>query len=111
MATYTGETSIDFDHEKILGNTINEIAHEKAGIIKKKTPLITTKQPKEILPWIYCVTTIIAPPHPGIAPKKEAIGTCIILVLDKNILILKFVSESKPIKTIRVNPTKTDTCK
>ena len=42
-------TSIDFDHQKILGNTINEIAHEKAGIIKKKTPLITTKQPKEIL--------------------------------------------------------------
>ena len=42
-------TSIDFDHEKILGNTINEIANEKAGIIKKNIPVITTKQPKEVL--------------------------------------------------------------
>ena len=33
------------------------------------------KEPNDILPCIYCVTTIIAPPHPGIAPRKEAIGT------------------------------------
>ena len=31
------------------GNTIEEIANEKAGIIKKNTPLITFKQPKKIL--------------------------------------------------------------
>jgi dihydrofolate synthase/folylpolyglutamate synthase len=42
-------TSIDIDHQNLLGNTINEIAHEKAGIIKKNTPVITTKQPKEVL--------------------------------------------------------------
>jgi len=42
-------TSIDYDHQKILGNTMNEIAYEKAGIIKKNTPVITTKQPKEVL--------------------------------------------------------------
>ena len=42
-------TSIDIDHQNILGNTIEEIANEKAGIIKKNTPLITFKQPKKIL--------------------------------------------------------------
>ena len=42
-------TPIDIDHQKFLGNTINEIAHEKAGIIKKNTPVITTKQPKKVL--------------------------------------------------------------
>jgi len=42
-------TSIDMDHQNILGNTIEEIANEKAGIIKKNTPLITFKQPKKIL--------------------------------------------------------------
>jgi len=42
-------TSIDIDHQKFLGNTINEIAYEKAGIIKKNTPVITTKQPKKVL--------------------------------------------------------------
>ena len=42
-------TSIDIDHQNILGNTIEEIANEKAGIIKKNTPFITFKQPKKIL--------------------------------------------------------------
>jgi len=38
-------TSIDIDHQNILGETINEIAFEKAGIIKKDTPVITPNQP------------------------------------------------------------------
>lgn len=42
-------TSIDIDHQNILGETINEIAFEKAGIIKKDTPVITSNQPKEAL--------------------------------------------------------------
>ncbi len=33
-------TSIGLDHEAYLGNTIEEIASEKAGIIKKNTPVI-----------------------------------------------------------------------
>lgn len=42
-------TSIDIDHQNILGETIKEIAFEKAGIIKKDTPVITSNQPKEVL--------------------------------------------------------------
>jgi dihydrofolate synthase / folylpolyglutamate synthase len=33
-------TSISLDHINILGNTVEQIAFEKAGIIKKNTPLI-----------------------------------------------------------------------
>lgn len=34
-------TNIGFDHMSYLGNTIAEIAREKAGIIKKETPVVT----------------------------------------------------------------------
>ncbi|MCB1068117.1 MAG: hypothetical protein KDK56_08025 [Simkania sp.] len=33
-------TTIDFDHQEILGSTLEAIAKEKGGIIKDKTPLI-----------------------------------------------------------------------
>lgn len=37
-------TPISHDHMKILGNTIPQIAKEKAGIIKKSIPVIISKQ-------------------------------------------------------------------
>jgi dihydrofolate synthase / folylpolyglutamate synthase len=33
-------TNIGFDHMNMLGNTLSEIAFEKAGIIKEKTPVV-----------------------------------------------------------------------
>ncbi|HRT37822.1 MAG TPA: Mur ligase family protein, partial [Caldisericia bacterium] len=42
-------TKIDYDHMDILGNTLKEIAFEKAGIIKKERPLVLSKQEKEVL--------------------------------------------------------------
>ena len=37
-------TKIDLDHQEYLGNTIQEIAFEKAGIIKNNTPVIALYQ-------------------------------------------------------------------
>jgi dihydrofolate synthase/folylpolyglutamate synthase len=37
-------TPIDFDHQEWLGQTLNEIASEKAGIIKQRTPVISAPQ-------------------------------------------------------------------
>ena len=37
-------TSIDFDHQKWLGKTLRDIATEKAGIIKPKTPVVSARQ-------------------------------------------------------------------
>jgi dihydrofolate synthase/folylpolyglutamate synthase len=40
-------TSIDFDHEALLGDTIESIAREKAGIIKPNVPVVCGPLPPE----------------------------------------------------------------
>jgi len=40
-------TPIDFDHEKWLGQSLGEIAAEKAGIIKRKVPVVCAPQRRE----------------------------------------------------------------
>ena len=42
-------TSISIDHTEILGDSIEQIAKEKSGIIKEKTPLFVYKQDSNIL--------------------------------------------------------------
>ena len=37
-------TRIDFDHENFLGHSIEEIAREKAGILKARVPLVLAQQ-------------------------------------------------------------------
>lgn len=41
-------TNIALDHQNILGNTLEEIAAEKAGIIKKNTPIISGVEEQSI---------------------------------------------------------------
>ncbi|MCF8330812.1 MAG: bifunctional folylpolyglutamate synthase/dihydrofolate synthase, partial [Bacteroidales bacterium] len=41
-------TNISFDHTRFLGNTLPEIAREKAGIIKYNTPVIIGEKQEEI---------------------------------------------------------------
>ncbi|QIY91715.1 bifunctional folylpolyglutamate synthase/dihydrofolate synthase [Chryseobacterium gallinarum] len=41
-------TNVQLDHQNILGNTIEEIAWEKAGIIKKNTPVISGDENKPV---------------------------------------------------------------
>jgi dihydrofolate synthase/folylpolyglutamate synthase len=43
-------TNISFDHTKLLGNTLTEIAHEKAGIIKENTPVVIGEYHPETFP-------------------------------------------------------------
>ena len=42
-------TSISYDHTNLLGNTLTEIAGEKAGIIKAGVPVVIYPQEKEVL--------------------------------------------------------------
>ncbi len=42
-------TSVDKDHEKLLGNTLEEIAAQKAGIIKKEKPCVLGQVALKIL--------------------------------------------------------------
>jgi dihydrofolate synthase/folylpolyglutamate synthase len=41
-------TSIDLDHQRILGNSLAEIAREKAGIIKQGVPVVSAPQYAEV---------------------------------------------------------------
>lgn len=41
-------TKIDFDHREFLGDTLERITFEKAGIIKKNTPVVVSKNSKEV---------------------------------------------------------------
>ena len=42
-------TSIDLDHQHILGETLIDVAAEKAGIIKKQTPVLVCSQTPEVM--------------------------------------------------------------
>ena len=42
-------TSISYDHTQVLGNTLSQIAREKAGIIKPYVPVISAPQADEAL--------------------------------------------------------------
>ena len=41
-------TNIGYDHTQFLGDTLTEIAFEKAGIIKKNTPIVIGEKQKEV---------------------------------------------------------------
>ena len=45
-------TTIGLDHEQIIGPTLQDIAREKSGVIKKNRPVIIGNVPKEVLPII-----------------------------------------------------------
>lgn len=45
-------TTVGLDHEKIIGPTLQDIAFEKAGIIKDKRPVVLGNVPESILPII-----------------------------------------------------------
>ncbi|XP_021901143.1 folylpolyglutamate synthase-like [Carica papaya] len=44
-----GISSLGYDHMEILGNTLGEIAGEKAGIFKREVPAFTVPQPEEAM--------------------------------------------------------------
>ncbi|MBQ6755114.1 MAG: bifunctional folylpolyglutamate synthase/dihydrofolate synthase [Bacteroidales bacterium] len=43
-------TNISFDHQQFLGSTLEQIASEKAGIIKENTPVVISQTQKETKP-------------------------------------------------------------
>jgi dihydrofolate synthase/folylpolyglutamate synthase len=68
-------TSISFDHTEYLGNTLEEIALEKAGIIKKNRPLVL--YPNQENSIIKIIT------------QKCNELNCELIIPDKNLIIVK----------------------
>jgi dihydrofolate synthase/folylpolyglutamate synthase len=57
-------TAIDLDHTKVLGDTVEEIAQTKSGIIKEKSVVVSSPQPRsvsEILRGKASQAVLIAP--------------------------------------------------
>jgi len=55
-------TSIDMDHQKWLGNTLGEIAAEKAGIIKPGVPVVSGPQFGEVRTVLEQIATASSAP-------------------------------------------------
>ena len=55
-----------------------------------------TTPPKDSRPVTYCVTTMIAPPHPGSAPRPAATGTCQIVSRRSIAVASMFSARSSP---------------
>ncbi|KAJ1983552.1 Folylpolyglutamate synthetase [Dimargaris verticillata] len=65
--TVCGITSLGLDHQAVLGNTLREIAYQKAGIAKARVPLLTVTQPPDATDAIVqaaneAATTVTCPP-------------------------------------------------
>ena len=68
----TAITPIDYDHQRHLGNTLTEIAGEKAGIIKPHTPLIVAPQKREVMQVITARARALAAPIIAVEEKLRA---------------------------------------
>ncbi|WP_133016404.1 bifunctional folylpolyglutamate synthase/dihydrofolate synthase [Clostridium cuniculi] len=80
-------TSISFDHTNLLGNTLEEIAGEKAGIIKKNIPTVIYPQEEEALKVIK---------NKCVAMESD------LYTADKdNMKFVKVVNEDKPYQLLK----------
>ena len=92
-------TNISLDHTNLLGDTIEKIANEKAGIIKNATPIIIGRIQKETTAIFKNIakeknaTLIYARPQKGYASdlkgdyQKENINTCFGLIQSLSLLV------------------------
>src|ERR1035438_6930993 len=50
------------DHKEMLGDDVTHIAHEKVGIVKDGTPLVSSKQLPEVSPVLRGYAALIGSP-------------------------------------------------
>jgi dihydrofolate synthase/folylpolyglutamate synthase len=84
-------TGVDYDHEEHLGRTLLEIAGEKCGIMKPRTPLITGEQRDEIFALMERTgESLSAPIH-----RYGRDFSCSLHAIDRNALTFRFQSPSR----------------
>ena len=74
-------TSLSMDHMNLLGNTLEQIAFEKAGIIKRQVPVVSAPQVPEALDVIRRVARVrgaklivASPPSPAIQAGEQPLS-------------------------------------
>ena len=84
-------TNISLDHQNILGNTLDEIAFNKAGIIKRGVPVVVGNQaarrPVYDQARLMQAPLTIVPPGESIADDNEKIVQAVLSLLQKEIKI------------------------
>lgn len=81
--------SISFDHTNLLGNTLEEIAGEKAGIIKKEIPTVIYPQQEEALKVIK--------------NKCLEMGSDLYIANNENLKFENVVNRDKPYQLLKYN--------
>ena len=69
----TAITNIAQDHSEYLGETLPEVAREKAGIIKAGIPLITAESDEAILRLLESRCDEVGAPFLGVCPDSESL--------------------------------------
>ncbi len=67
-------TNIGFDHMDLLGRTLPEIAHEKAGIIKPSVPVLTAVAQPEVVAVIQAAAAAQAAPLHRVQDEAEVLA-------------------------------------
>lgn len=81
-------TSVSYDHTNLLGNTLSEIAREKAGIIKENVPVVVFPQDEEVLKVIE--------------KKCNELNAPLHIVDEKNSELIEILQEEKPYQKVRI---------
>lgn len=68
-------TSISYDHMQVLGNTLAQIAREKAGIIKPGVPIVTSATAREAVDTIASIAIERDAPLIRVGPARTRGGT------------------------------------
>ncbi len=85
----TAITSVGYDHMEALGNTLEGIALEKAGIIKPQIPVVIGKRvPEEIIEATATskgskVIKTVAPGHDDFMAENNAVVELMLIELQK----------------------------
>ncbi len=97
-AEIVATTQIDFDHQKILGNTLREIAAEKAAIIRADTKIVFAKQSEEAEKVIRNRCAKV-----GVSPHSADFDAEITGVGESGKLLVNFLSDVRKYENVRLN--------
>jgi folylpolyglutamate synthase len=110
--TAVGITSLGIDHTHVLGDSIEQIAWHKAGIIKPGRPALTVEQPPEALTVIRNrglergVTVMVVPIHESIESGAVKLGLPAKCMLSNGSLAITLATEH--LKAVGIDPGPTD---
>lgn len=73
-------TNVSLDHQDYLGATVEEIAHEKAGIVKPGVPVVTAETDDRVLAVLADAAVAQGAPFVRVAPERDMrdvrVGEC-----------------------------------